>query len=210
MIAASGLESLLIFLVFIILSGVSTWLQKKRQSEEEPPEWLPPEEGRRMPPRPDSAEPAGPRRPRPAALESWEEELRRLLQGEPPRAPAPPPLPVPSTEGPASGPLRRSGQDSAPARVPSGWGERPVEGASGRLEDSARAYRQARALQEEAAERLRKAQAKTAAHQRGYGLIRRVSGREDIRAARALLASPRSARQAIIASVVLGTPRGLE
>jgi hypothetical protein len=188
-----GLENLLIFLVFIVISGISTWLQKKRAAEEGG-DWTPRDgsEG--------SGQPSAPRRAVPPALKNWEEELRRLLEGEryqepvaePPklerRLPTPPPLVVPeavSSEGP---------------RV-------------SRLEESDQAYRRAQQLQREAAARLKAAQAKTAQNQAKlpYSLrVRGRGGRGAISRARELVSNPVSARQAIIASVVLGSPKALE
>lgn len=188
-----GLENLLIFLVFILISGISTWLQKKRAAEED---------GGAMPggdvaDRP--GQPLSPRRAVPPQLKNWEEELRRLLEGDryeepvvqPPklerRSPAPPPLvvgEVGSSEGP---------------RV-------------SRLEESDQAYRRAQQLQREAAARLKVAQAKTAQHQAKlpYSVHARRRGKGTISRARELVSNPGSARQAIIASVVLGPPKGLE
>ncbi len=189
-----GLENLLIFLVFIVISGISTWLQKKRAAEEEGGD-LTPRDGSE-----GSGQTSAPRRAVPPALKNWEEELRRLLEGEryqepvaePPklerRLPTPPPLVVPeavSSEGP---------------------------GVS-RLEESDQAYRRAQQLQREAAARLKAAQAKTAQNQAKlpYSLrARGLGGRGAISRARELVSNPVSARQAIIASVVLGSPKALE
>ena len=212
---AAGLESLLFFLVLIVISGLSTWLQKRRQAGEDQAEWEPGEGPGRTPPRPHGAPqapPAGPRRPMPAPLQNWEEELRRLLEGdryqppEPPPQAAPPPLPTVSSQRPsAPGP-------AAPRRtVVSAHRSVEVEGPrTSRLEESEQAYRHAQRLQVEAAERLRKAQAKTARHRTVRGRVEHPTRGSDILAARALLSKPRLARRAIIASVILGQPKGYE
>jgi len=212
---AAGLESLLIFLVFIVISGLSTWLQKRRQAGETQGEWDPGEDPAHTPPRRQEAPqppPVGPRRPLPAPLQNWEEELRRLLggdQSQPPESPpeaAPPPLPTRSSlPQPAPLPAHSERTVASPHRHVETAGPR-----ASRLEDSEQAYRRARQQQAEAAARLREAQAKTARHQATHReTIPAVRG-GDILAARGLLSKPSSARQAVIASVILGQPKGLE
>lgn len=209
---AAGLESLLIFLVFIVISGLSTWLQKRRQAGEQS-EWAPGEDPSRTPPRPGmpAPPPASPRRPMPAPLQDWEEELRRLLQGDRYQPPEPPPeaLPprLPAGAPPPARPIPRPSPAASAAPPPV---SRRREAAVPRLEDSEQAYRRARQQQAEAAVRLREAQAKTARHQAAYAMTSHHVRSDDIRAARALLSRPNLARRVIIASVVLGQPKGLE
>jgi hypothetical protein len=212
---AAGLESLLIFLVFIVISGLSTWLQKRRQAGEDQSDWVPGEEPPNGPHRQGTPQPppVSPRRPMPAPLQNWEEELRRLLEGDRPQPPEPPPQaappPLPSSSSrpqpvpiPASSERRRT--------VPLAPAHAEIESPrASRLEDSDQAYRLARHRQAEAAARLREAQAKTARHHGGYQGTESVSRGRDILAARALLSKPSAARQAVIASVILGRPKGL-
>lgn len=203
---AAGIESLLIFLVFIVLSALSTWMQKRQQAEDDTADRLPGEPGRpQRPASPPSGQP-GPRRPTPSPLQDWEGELRRLLQGERPPSPQAPPPPAPP---PLAVPPVRPRPAGFPQVGSSELGGERDERVT-RLEDSQQAFRKAQKLQAEAAKQLRAAQAKTALHRRPYALAEIPSGESDIRAARALLSNPWSARQAIIASVVLGPPKAFE
>jgi hypothetical protein len=67
-------------------------------------------------------------------------------------------------------------------------------------------------LQREAAARLKAARAKTAQHQAKlpYAMRTKHRGVGTISRARELVSNPVAARQAIIASVVLGKPKALE
>lgn len=207
----AGIESLLIFLVFIALSAISTWLQKRRQAEEDDPDALemprrsPPSFGR---PRPPAQSQRGPEPPR-QILTDWQEELRRLLEGdryEPPRAGPPPsaelappsPLRPASVAAPVPPPLRKSVAEAVATAA------RPVG------EDAATAYHRAQELHAQAAAKLLEVRRQTEQHQRSGRLPSRGSTGYDIRAARALLASPQSARQAIVASMILAPPKALE
>jgi hypothetical protein len=201
----AGIETLFIFLAFIVISALSAWLQRRRQGEEEEP-WP-------VEPSPDAQAPAhssrvGPSRPpaeeAPAAasLSSWEKELKRLLEGarpsrpEPPRAPPVPPVvqPAPSRARPAPPPLVGAPSSAAiAANLKDSW-----------------AYRTAQARQAEAQVRLRDAKAKTARQMRGLAGRRAEVATGDITAARRLLSTPRVTRQAIIVSTILGTPKALQ
>jgi len=70
----AGFDSLIVFLLFILLTGASSWLQRKRGEGEK-----------------GGGEPSpGPQPGKGRALD-WEEELRRLLGEEPAPPPSPPP-----------------------------------------------------------------------------------------------------------------------
>lgn len=81
---AASPESFVVILVIFLLSAISNWL--KRRAEEKAAGTTPP-----PPPQPNR----GPSAPAPpgAPATRWEEELRRLLEGE---SGAPPPLPLPA------------------------------------------------------------------------------------------------------------------
>ena len=85
----AGFDNLLYVVVFLAIGALSNWLQRKRQnggeSEAEPPSPAPPVRRSRAPGVPAE----------PVQDEGWEEELRRLLGGEPVQIPAPPPVPFP-------------------------------------------------------------------------------------------------------------------
>lgn len=79
-----------------------------------------------------------------------------------------------------------------------------------RLEESAQAYFRASQVHEAAAKRFRQVTQMTTEHRVTTGSGRQVHQSAEVAAAVALLHHPRSARQAVVASLILGTPRGLE
>ncbi len=87
------MENLLIILAFIVLSGLSSWLKKRGQGEEAEPRPGTERPAPRIPQggaaRPQS--PPVPQQPPKQPRFDWEAELRRLLEGESPEAPAAPP-----------------------------------------------------------------------------------------------------------------------
>ena len=95
---AAGIETLITLLIFVGLSVLSSWLKNRNAAQgadDLPP---PPQIPRRdQPPRP--SRPTREQKP-----SSWEEELRRLLEGESPAAPTPPPIRV-EHRAPAPPPL---------------------------------------------------------------------------------------------------------
>jgi hypothetical protein len=126
---ANSYESLLVLLGIILLSTLSSWIQRRRQTQnqtggtapakaaplslpgkaETPAEAVPAHALRRPPRHPQTA-------PRPERGFNWEEELRRLLEGDleptPPHRPAPPsplaPAPSPSREVVSPPPLPKA------------------------------------------------------------------------------------------------------
>jgi hypothetical protein len=207
------MEALLIIILLMLLSAVSNWL-KKRGQPDETEMW------------PDETEPRDPRSPsrRPGPPEggegrpvtrSWEEELRRLLEGEsrPPQregrpAPVPPPL----------RPVIVTTHEPAHARpAPS-----PVADAAGRpstiqtIGEVALAKMRTHELKRRASEEVARAEKQIGRRLFKPATIARVAGARgnltsnEIVQARSWFRSPESARQAVIASVILGKPRGLE
>jgi len=78
------------------------------------------------------------------------------------------------------------------------------------LQQSAQAYGRASQLHEAAAERLRRVEQQTVLHRTAAAAVQHRSRPPEIASAVGLLGNPRSARQAIVASVVLGSPKGFE
>jgi hypothetical protein len=227
----ASIESLLILLVFVIISGVSTWMQKRRQAAEEPQSW-PDEDEFSQPPtaqRPASGQRPGPTAPPPPpqpqpATSSWEEELRRLLQGDRPTPPSPQPIPPPVPPSPphprpspppvpaSPRPVAASPYDTRrPVPKPPAAPSAPLPHfRPAALDRSAAAYQRASHLAESVAGRMREVERRTQIHEPGAARVRRKPVSREINAARSLLQSPQAARQAVIASVILGPPRGLE
>src|SRR5580692_2319708 len=97
------MDSFITALVLLVVSALATWMKKKAGA----------------PPDPDDASPGQPpvNRPRPTARPtSWEEELRRLLEGQ---SPTPPPRPMqPPPMRPASPPMARQQPRQMPPAPP--------------------------------------------------------------------------------------------
>jgi hypothetical protein len=115
-LAASSWESLLVFLGFILISAFTNWLKKRREEQQQAQQQQQPQPPAGMPsvPGPGRTEQPQPRRA------SWEDELRRLLEGDestPPAAPPPAPAPAPPPFVPAAPPPLPSRQ-TRPAHPP--------------------------------------------------------------------------------------------
>jgi hypothetical protein len=183
--------------VFVLVAIVSMLFKKKEKQEEDFD--LPPE--------------LKPRRPQPPPVaKSWEAELRRLLENRPPPPPvvrhAPPPTPV----------------SAPPPIAPSPWAEReshaPVSPpARARHPESAAAFTAegemcepdaqfagATHLQERVAHHL----ADVTRHRVSSTQVQHRGASREAAHARELVRTPRGARAAIIASIILGPPKALE
>jgi hypothetical protein len=191
----AGIESLIGLLVFVVISVLASWLQKKQQSQQEPPS-LPPRR-----PRGQSTPP--PRHPQPAPQPvSWEEELKRLLEGqtaEPPPPPPPPivvphrqPAPPPSLPRESAHPIEHSPVEVTFKALPG-------------LTESTLAYAEASTLEEKVQQHLRDVTRRPVAMTH---VQHKASSREAAEALN-LVRNPKSVRSAILASIILGPPRAL-
>ena len=185
MLAAFDDWGILIFVIIAILSNL--FGGKKKQQEEEP--WEPEEQ-----PLP---QPGGTSSP-----SNLEEELRRLLSGgSGQQQPAPPveePLPPVLEEPPVL-------QSASPTPEPHWEPEPVVETASPLpLREAKEAYQQASHLHKAVAERMERVHthhaAPAASTDAAPGELREVI---------TMVRQPKTARQAIVASVILGSPKGL-
>jgi hypothetical protein len=108
LVEAASLESLLVFVVIILLSAASNWLKKRQghvpdtwPEEPTPPRPMVPPQSQRLPGTPDPMgqpghpRPAGEVPPKPRPMTDWEEELRKLLGEEVPTV-TPRPIPTPA------------------------------------------------------------------------------------------------------------------
>ncbi len=216
----ASLDGLLFFVAIALFSALSNWLKKRQQQ--------PADEADKHPAGHPQAAPAT----EPPPARSWEEELRRLLEGDlsghetPPTQPPPvihretvvvvptttpaatptwgerekelvPPLALPrETHFPKAGELTARNQEQGP------------DFELARMEESASAYQRGQAVQEATAARLQQIAALTASARPDQ-----PRGRQASLAARDLITRlhhPATARQAVLAAVVLGPPRGLE
>jgi hypothetical protein len=205
---ADSWESLIAFVVILLLSGLTNWLRQRKglppvEAEEDTERPVPPRVLRRRPVAPEET-------PTPQREFDFERDLRRLFGEEEVRPPAPPPLVVVAPqEAPAPPPPPRPVFESleaepAPARE------------LATLAEAEQAYQRASAIDAEAQARLEAARtraeaAKALAAARSAAAAHRAAGRSpEVDAVLASLRSPRTARQAVLASIVLGPPRALD
>ena len=215
------MQGLFSFLIILTIAAVSTWLKNQGAKS-----------------RPDDSPPGEPRPPQPSRASSWEEELRRLLadEGTPPPVPRPrpppvvvPPAPPRSTPPPVViKPVlvpRRPVPESVPSEIEVSAGrmapmresqqayqrakdveQRISTGDLAPLSESRQAYLRASQLDKKVAEHIgnvpgQRVLATAVTHREASPEIAQVVG---------LFRSARSARQAVIASVILGPPRSLD
>jgi hypothetical protein len=215
---AAGIEGLIIFLVFIAISALSNWLKRRRGEAESPlfdEEQRPPVPPRRREPMPPRERPAAP-----PPTTSWEEEIRRLLEGDQPTAPpaSPPPIIREASPAPPPPPVRtipepemdlEGAPTPSPRRVPMPVIEAPrVELPT--LTESATAYIKASQISERVAQRFEHVDQGTAAAAPEPPAPRRRGPAPDAAEFVRQLRSARGARQAILATVILGPPKALE
>ena len=210
----------LLTIVFFIVAAILSAIMKKKQSDATDEESWPREPSSHQPAERPGTTPA-PRR------ESWEDELRRLLEGKttarptaspPPPVPPPPPPPLPPTS--PSVPSAPKPSRSAPPAWLSKVEARKEQAArkvkdlrekrsevSIRLQKSMDHLRQASQLDDRAAMTIRRA-ANRIHFQEEKIQVAKTPG--EIKDALNLLQSRESLRTAMIASVILGPPKALE
>ena len=194
----SGLIKFAIIVAIAIGSTIFNWMKKRAEIEQQ----------RRQPPPPDAP---------PPKQTNWEEELRRVLAGEEPSAPAPPPIPPPVpvmrpvVVAPPARPIALASPRPRPLPPP-----RPVEINEEdvglpvhmpTLAESAQAYLRASQLESKVAAHMGQIDDQVRQHKLAK-ITKPVS--PEIRQALSLLRDRPSVRSALIASVILGPPRGLE
>jgi len=181
------MDALITILIFIVAAVLSAVFKKKQAQEEEAED--------------DWSTPAAPQdrggSTRTPARPSWEEELRRLLEGtETPAAPPPPP-PPPRPARPLPPP---------PPPIPREV-VRPLTASPSRLRTSEAACNRARHIESKAQDQLRRAADRVRLH---TPTARKTPKTSDVKTARRMLDSPATLRSAIIVSVLLGKPRSLD
>ncbi len=198
------MEKLIFVIAVVVISMIHSWLQKRKgEPEEDSAPWPASRPRRPVPP------PAN--RPAPG-METWEDELRRLLQGGEPRQDRPPVVvQVPPTVPP---PLpRTAARRPRIAPVPAAKAEVEGEMETGlpvqmpTLEQSAQAFLRASNLESRVADHMRGIDARVTSHV--VAEVRREKS-PAVREALALVRNRQSQRAAIIAGVILGPPKALE
>ena len=212
------MENLIILVVIAVLSGLHSWWKKKQggAAEEE-------DDDSPSPPRhPGAPRPGNAPRPQSSPASSWEEELRRILQGQPPETAAPPPLspppvvvaappalpsaPRPTPRQPAA-PLPYLARSNIPVPLEGDEEETGLAVKMPSLEQSAKAFLRRSSVESMAGERLQQADKQVAAHSPAQLRSRGIS--PDAQRAVALLRDRNAQRSAILASVILGPPKAL-
>jgi hypothetical protein len=207
-------QFLTLFVVFLVVTFFN-WLQNRTRAAEEaaggPPQ---PEDGAPRS-RTDSEPGELPPPPRRPASVDWEAELRRLLEGETaPEASAPPPPAPPPPSRPIAVPIPVQRPVPAPARRVTAPPPLPVmdelEAAAGRMApmiESSSAHRRDNSLERKVADQMRDVHEKPVVI---TGVTRLRENSRELAATANAFRSPRAARQAMIASIVLAPPKALE
>jgi hypothetical protein len=225
---------LIVVLFFIAFSALSNWLKKRGQAERARRTARNPQPPPATPQSSQSSPVIRGTTPRPAGPASWEEELRRLLEGETPSAPparpqpAPPPIaprtitlpplkpamsappvavPRPATPRPAfvrPSIVRVPESTPAPLPVPTVTSIGTRDLAS--MSQSRDAYEKGQQLSQKVAAHIEKVPTQRVQ----LTTVTRTRSAADSNAALAMFKNPRAARQAVIVSIVLGAPRAFE
>jgi len=192
------MDTLITIAIFVVVAIISAWLKKKQEPEDEGWTGAPPP----LPGEFEPQKPAAPPRPKAAR---WEEELRKLLDGDAPEAPRPRPIVIreerkPATPPPVAPPVRQrpppliikdDQEIGLPVHFPS-------------LTQSAQAHQRASQLDLKVAERLRQIEQQVTRHTAAPKVERAA---REIELAKTMLRSHDSLRSAIVASVILGPPK---
>jgi hypothetical protein len=229
---------LIVVLFFLALSGVSNWLKKRSQAERA-------RNAARNPRPPTAAHRSSQSSPvirgttsRPTGPASWEEELRRLLEGETPsappaRPPSAPPIAVPPiAPRTITLPSLRPAAPAPPMNVPPLATPRPtvVRPTIVRVPESTPAPLRVPTVTSIGTRDLASMSQSRAAYEKGQQLGTKVAAHiekvptqrvqlttvtrgersAELSASVAMFKNPRAARQAVIASIVLGAPRAFE
>ncbi len=207
------MDSLVTFMVLLIASAAATLLKKRAQRNAER-EMIGKGSDTLRPANRLGQSPAAPQRPKPESI-TWQGELRRMLEGEFPLGlpPSRPPLTEPAEP---TRPIPAAPPPPLVAKMPAAdpMGSLPVpeftEVAKRELapmRESGQAYQRASQLDEAASERVRKAAPEPVVQ--ASVIIRQRASREAGEAV-SLFKNARSARQAMIASIILLPPKALE
>ncbi|HKI72147.1 MAG TPA: hypothetical protein VKA81_07215 [Verrucomicrobiae bacterium] len=216
-----GLDRFWILLLIVLGSAINEWLKKKKQTGRKD-SW-PTGSDSRQPGDPATQQMPRPASLRPKATSDWEEQLRRLLDGEMPVAKPPPVAPPPiqpvivqepkhsPPQGPViaaapvarTAPLALSGPGTAEAA-------KTVEVHLQALKESAAAYQRASHLHEGVAEHLKRVEEMTEHHPGKVPTAHRPGFSAEAAQTIALIRNPHTVRKAMIASLIFGPPKTLE
>ncbi len=201
------MEKLIVIAVIVVGSIIHSWIQRKQEEAaagSAPPE---PSPGRTpRPPRPRaSGTPAQPSRTGSGGT-NWEEEMRRLLQGEGLRPSSRPPVPPPVPKGVPAAPPPVLARSAIPVpdegtEMEVGLPVRPVT-----FDQASSAHDRAQ-IQSMVAQRMQDTASRVAAH---VGLTSQAIQSARAAGVRQLLRDRETQRNVILASIILGPPRAME
>lgn len=221
----ADIDKIWIFVAIALGSIIVEWLNKRKQ----------PGDTNASKDAADSLRNSGPTTSRPGessptATSDWEEELRRLLRGDPPVAkppsmpspqpsPAPPPVRPVVIQAPRPAPPPSPGTGAPPivrsipaplAGTVMAEAEKSVEVQLPSLKESVTAYQRASHLQEQVVERLRHVEEITVRHQPSVPTAHRAAVSPEAVRSIAFIRDRHTVRQAIVAGLVFGAPKALE
>ena len=218
------IEKFWILVAIAIGSIIVEWLKKKKPPDETGSS--DDAESRRS----TTSTTSRPAAPRPAATSDWEEELRRLLGGEPPVARPPPvPTPQPSPVPPPVRPVVIHAPKPVPAPSPITGAppvvrtipppvagtvmtdaKKRVEVRLPTLKESVTTYQRAGHLRAQRIERFKHVEEITERHLAGVPAAHRPTVSPDAARTIALIRNRNTVRQAIVTAMIFGAPKGLE
>ncbi|HVR35489.1 MAG TPA: hypothetical protein VMS21_06515 [Methylomirabilota bacterium] len=231
-VARADFTEIIVFLAIIIGSAIYNWIQSRKTAEEsdDSPGTTPPHA---LDEEPSTSTPPSRQQPRPQSSH-WEEELRRMLELDQPREPTrpPPPPPTPARAQPVLIEEPRRVQPPAipkssvptprPPTVIQPGADRPTSArermkamqrdlqaraertaaAAGAVHRSAKSARTAKLFKQVAPSHTQ--------HSRGEMSTHRPRRSQTIATTVQLFQNPQGARQAILASLILGPPKSME
>jgi len=210
-------------------SIIVEWLKKKKPPGDTP-STDEAESHRSTTPTPTPTPTSRPAAPRPAATSDWEEELRRLLSGEPPVV-RPPPVPTPQPTAvpppirpvviqaprPVPAPSPVTGAPPVVRSVPPPQAGTVMAEAKKRVEvrlptltESVTAHQRAGHIQGHEIGRLKHVEEITERHLASVPAAHRPTVSPDAARTIALIRNRHTVRQAIVAATIFGAPKGLE
>lgn len=197
-------SKLWVTLAVLALAAISNWLQHRGQSRQSGPDDDASKHPHAPPQRPGRPAPS---RPAPVPESPLERELRRLFGEEvspapPPLAPAPPVRPVPAP------PPKLPTAKARPETVATPPSVQPVSVSP--LKEASAAFARAEQLHQSVAHRLRNVDENMRKHPRASPVRQTSESRGAIPSMAALRTDPHAARQAFVAALIFGPPKGLE
>jgi len=189
------MEQIFLLVAIVVISLLHSWWKKRNGEGEEDAEPGPGQPQRRPPVAPPANRQGNP------SPSNWEEELRRLLQGEEPARRVPPPVVLQQAPPPLPAPR------SAPVRHIDPYVVPTISTRELTMLQSAQAFLHGSMAKSEVAEHMQREHSHVATHQ-SMGFRKKRS--PEIQQAVLLVRSRQSQRAAILAGIILGPPKAME